>query len=203
MHLPWKRFLFVLVLVFLDQWSKSAVFTFLDPETVRHATPDGVVMDPGLRQFRWIGWEPYFGFMLSRNPGAAFGGFADFPHLLIWGRVLAIGLLSWFVWQTPKAPWFFLVAVVLVLSGAMGNLIDNFWTGPHVGDHPYGLVRDFLDVWFVSADGGAGGWGWNYHFPTFNVADSYISVGAVLWIVGSFFGQEPVSSVPNEDLPNA
>lgn len=205
MHLPWKRFLFVLVLVLLDQWSKSAVFEHLDPARVMHDAPEGYGLDiHGHR--RWVLVDPYFSFMLSLNPGAAFGRFGDYPHLLIWGRVLAVLGLTWFAWKLPTRPWFMSIAVVLVLAGALGNLVDNFWTGPMQDGHPYGLVRDFLDVWFVSADsldasGEASGWGWDYHFPTFNVADSCITVGAILWILGSFLFGDPLAK-PKEGNGN-
>ena len=193
MHLPWLRFLFVLVLVAFDQWSKGAVFEFLDPSKMLHDAPEGYGINVNGHR-RWVLWDPHFAFMLSKNPGAAFGSFDNVPHLLIWGRVLAVGFLSWFCWKIPKQPWFFLAAVTLVLGGALGNLVDNFWTGPRIDGHPYGLVRDFLDVWFVSADDGQGGWGWNYHFPTFNVADSCITVGAILWLAGSLFVKDPLAT---------
>ncbi|MEX1024164.1 MAG: signal peptidase II [Planctomycetota bacterium] len=185
MHLPWKRFLVVLVLVALDQWSKAAVFEYLDPQRLIHDAPAALEIDPhGHRRLVLV--DPWFAFMLSLNPGAAFGRLGDFPHFLIWGRALAVVFLTAWTWRVSLRPRAHFLALVLVLAGAAGNLIDNLWTGPHVEGHPYGLVRDFLDVWFVSAEEGRGGWGWDYHFPTFNVADACITVGAILWIAGSF-----------------
>jgi signal peptidase II len=59
--------------------------------------------------------------------------------------------------------------LALVLGGAVGNLVDRIH---------YGHVIDFIDVYFAR---------WNYHFPAFNVADSAITVGAVLLIVDALF----------------
>jgi signal peptidase II len=72
----------------------------------------------------------------------------------------------------------------LVLSGALGNLYDNlFLDDPHDA-HPFGKVRDFIDVYFAAFD---------WHFPTFNVADSCITVGAILLLYTSLFGKEASS----------
>ena len=67
---------------------------------------------------------------------------------------------------------------MLILSGALGNLYDNlFQPIPAAEGRPFGPVRDFIDVYFGI---------WDWHFPTFNVADSCISVGAVLLILSGF-----------------
>jgi signal peptidase II len=54
-------------------------------------------------------------------------------------------------------------ALTLILGGAVGNVIDRAW---------YGYVVDFIQVH-------AGGW----YFPAFNVADSAITIGAILLIL--------------------
>ncbi|MEO0662199.1 MAG: signal peptidase II, partial [Planctomycetota bacterium] len=86
---------------------------------------------------------------------------------------------------TPKGQPVQLAALVLVLAGALGNLYDNLYFEPHPGlpgfleGRSYGPVRDFIDVYFAP---------WDWHFWTFNVADSCISVGAVLLIAAGLFG---------------
>ncbi|HOJ43471.1 MAG TPA: signal peptidase II, partial [Syntrophorhabdaceae bacterium] len=55
-------------------------------------------------------------------------------------------------------------SLLLILSGAMGNLYDRF---------SYGYVVDFLDFYYK-----------NHHWPAFNVADISISVGVGLWLFG-------------------
>ena len=63
-------------------------------------------------------------------------------------------------------PVLLLVSLALVVGGAIGNLIDRMSSG---------AVTDFIDVYVGS-----------YHWPSFNVADSAISVGIVLMAIDSF-----------------
>ena len=102
-----------------------------------------------------------------------------------------LGLLVLIVRARVGSPWF-TAALLLVLAGALGNLYDNLFR-PAEGDNPYGMVRDFIDVYFAR---------WNWHFPTFNVADSCITVGAAILLIGSLFkGKEPaVESEADEAL---
>jgi len=164
------------VLVALDLWSKWAVFGWLTPlqgtgELARSCAC-------GHQRMHVLGEDVgWFSFMLSRNPGAAFGGFSGYPHLLVIGRIAAVLFLIWMLVRAPKGrPWF-LFALVLVLGGALGNLYDNLFLIDSNTPHPYGEVRDFIDVYFAR---------WTYHFPTFNVADSGITVGAALLFLTSF-----------------
>lgn len=171
---PWGRFLAVAVLVGLDLATKAAVFSWLG-----HGV-EGAARDAH-GHLRYVLIDPWLGLMKSCNPGAAFGQFGEHPHLLVGGRVLAIGILGWLLWNADRRHRLSFAAVVLVLAGAVGNLCDNFGLGCEEEGHPYGLVRDFIDVWFVSS-----AWGWDWHFPTFNAADSCITVGAIGWVLSSF-----------------
>lgn len=128
-------------------------------------------------------------FMLSRNTGAAWGIGGSFPHILVTGRVIAVAVLACLVIQ-PGRTRALRVALVLVLAGALGNLYDNLFLQPDEGD-PFGSVRDFIDVYF-------GALGWDYHFPTFNVADSCITVGAALLLLSGLFGARD-EDVDDED----
>ena len=94
-------------------------------------------------------------------------------------RCGAVLLVSWFLLRAPRGQRIYLAALVLILAGAAGNLYDNFFFRPHDHDpsRPFGPVRDFIDVYFAR---------WDWHFPTFNVADSCISVGAVLLGLSGF-----------------
>jgi signal peptidase II len=117
--------------------------------------------------------------------------------VLVLGRVAAVGLLAWLLWRSNGRPRLALWAMVLVLAGALGNLIDNLGLGCREEGHPFGLVRDFIDVWFRSE-----AWGWDWHFPTFNVADSCITVGAVLWVLSGFVHRaepEPAPEPPDAE----
>ncbi|MEW6073893.1 MAG: signal peptidase II [Planctomycetota bacterium] len=170
-RLPWGRFLAVLLLVLADQWSKAAIFAWLGDGA------EGVDLDPhGHARYPLFG--RHVALMCSLNAGAAFGQFGEFPHVLVAGRILAVGVLGWLLWRADRRAVVTFPAIVLVLAGALGNLLDNAFFGGVEAGHPYRLVRDFLDVWFVSA-----AWGWDWHFPTFNLADSCISVGAAGWVL--------------------
>jgi signal peptidase II len=70
----------------------------------------------------------------------------------------------------------------------MGNLYDNLFMPS--GELPFGQVRDFIDVYFRV---------WDWHFPTFNVADSCISVGAVLLFLSSWSKDPATPPAPQPD----
>ena len=108
---------------------------------------------------------PFFNLVHVVNPGAAFSLFADQPG---WQRgffiviaLIASVVILYLMRQTSGRNRFSL-ALALILGGAVGNVIDRIL---------YGHVIDFLDLHVA---------GW--HWPAFNVADSAISVGAVLLI---------------------
>jgi signal peptidase II len=100
---------------------------------------------------------------LSRNPGGAFSILTGLtPVLAVLAAIVAVVLVR--VAQRAKDP-VIVVALSLVLGGALGNLADRVFRSP---GFLRGEVVDFVRV-------GA--------FPTFNVADSAITIGAVLLLV--------------------
>ncbi|MFH1081738.1 MAG: signal peptidase II [Pseudomonadota bacterium] len=112
--------------------------------------------------------EGFFNITYVRNPGAAFGFLANASPLFrsiffMAVTILAIILVLHYVWKSRAEEPFLTVALSLILSGAIGNLIDRVRLGE---------VIDFLDVYISS-----------YHWPFFNVADSAISVGAVILFI--------------------
>ena len=116
-----------------------------------------------------------FSITYVRNPGAAFGLFAEMGDLVRLGllvgvSLLAVGLLTAFYLRSPHADRTSRVAAVLVVGGAIGNLIDRV---------RFGEVVDFLDV-FVG----------RYHWPAFNVADSAITIGIALFVLGAWRERE-------------
>ncbi len=112
---------------------------------------------------RWI-IDGFFKLVYVRNPGVAFGLLADvawkwrLPFFLV-TIVVAVVVLRRIMADARDLPGGWIVTG-LVLGGAAGNLIDRL---------RWGEVVDFLDVWFGP-----------YHYPTFNVADSAITVGVAL-----------------------
>ena len=123
----------------------------------------------------------FFSLWYSRNAGGLFGSFRDLGDpwrilLLTVPPIAAVGFIAAYLarMQPPDRPTLF--GLGLILGGAIGNLIDRVIRGE---------VVDFLDVylapsrladWFVSVFGTA-------HWPTFNVADSAIVVGAGLLLL--------------------
>jgi signal peptidase II len=102
-------------------------------------------------------------FRLSRNRGGAFSLFQGFtPLLAVLAIVLAVVLVR--ALHRTRDP-LMLVALALILGGALGNLIDRLARSP---GFLRGEVVDFVDIG---------------RFPVFNVADSAITVGAVLLFV--------------------
>ena len=181
-------FLAAALLVLADQWSKAEVFAWLGPPGAGNASANLSHDVHGHARLPLAG--TWLSFMLSCNPGAAFGQFDQFPGVLLIGRCIAVIFLSVLVLRAdPSRPVVF-VAMVLVLAGALGNVIDNLWTGcvpasPSASWLRPRQVRDFIDVWFRPL------FGWDYHFPSFNVADSCITVGAVAWVVSGFLPARP------------
>lgn len=112
--------------------------------------------------------DNFFAITHIRNPGVAFGLFADGPseyktYLFIGFSIIAIVAILIFFHQTPQENKMVRVALILIFSGAIGNLIDRIL---------YQEVIDFLDFFYGS-----------YHWPAFNVADSCITIGVLLMFV--------------------
>jgi signal peptidase II len=102
-------------------------------------------------------------FRLSRNPGGAFSVLTGFtPLLAVLAAIVAVVLVR--VAQRAKDP-VMVVGLSLVLGGAVGNLLDRLFRAP---GFLRGEVVDFVRI-------GA--------FPSFNVADSAITIGAVLLVL--------------------
>jgi signal peptidase II len=99
-----------------------------------------------------------------KNPGVAFGFFAETGRsggswLLTLLGLAALSMVAFYFWKIPREQRLLQTALALVLGGAVGNLIDRASAGE---------VTDFVDAYFGT-----------YHWHTFNVADSAITVGIV------------------------
>lgn len=108
----------------------------------------------------------------QRNEGAAFsflanaGGWQRWFFVVLATAVSAV--IAVWIWRIRKeGPAILSIGLAFVLGGAIGNLIDRIRLGH---------VTDFIQVWFG-----------NWAFPSFNVADAGISVGAALLIIDALF----------------
>ena len=105
-------------------------------------------------------------FTLSLNAGAVFGVGQGMRALFVVFTLIAAAGILWVLWAHGRSSRLLTYGLALVLGGALGNLWDRLFND--------GKVRDFIDVY-------AGG----HHWPTFNVADTAICVGAGLIILYS------------------
>lgn len=108
--------------------------------------------------------EGYFDLSYLENRGAAFGIFQGRAYLLAAVTVVIMGVLLFNYYKAKKKTWLLSVSTALILTGAMGNLIDRV---------RYGFVVDFIS------------WHWKdvYYFPSFNVADICITIGTGLLVI--------------------
>lgn len=115
-----------------------------------------------------------FDLVHARNTGIAFSMFADSGDLvrewllpaLTLAAIVFVLVLFWRYDGGLRGH----TALSLILAGAAGNLYDRLL---------YGYVTDFLDVYVGS-----------YHWPAFNVADSCITIGALLLLFDSAFSEQ-------------
>jgi signal peptidase II len=124
----------------------------------------------------------FFNLVHVRNRGAIFGFLAHMDNSLIYilltlASLTALVLVVYYFFKTPATEKLLLAALSLILAGALGNLVDRVFRG---------YVIDFLDFYVK-----------NWHWPSFNVADSCISVGAFVLISVLIFRRTP--NVPHTD----
>jgi signal peptidase II len=120
----------------------------------------------------------FFNITHVRNRGAAFGVLSNLPEFwrsafFILTAIVAVGVIAVFIWKThERLPVF---AFSLIAGGAVGNLIDRI---------RYGEVVDFIQ-WYVKS----------YYWPSFNVADSAITLGVGLLAFEMLLGSSTKSQM--------
>lgn len=149
------------VLVAVDQLSKMWAVTNLPVRT----------------QIPWI--PDVLNYFLDFNEGIAWSMLRGKSWIFI---PLSILIAAFFVVILLRSPlrkkWWFNLTCALILSGAIGNLIDRI---------AYGRVTDFISFAFMD-------------FPTFNVADCCVVVGAIALFIAILFGMKKVEEVPLRTL---
>jgi signal peptidase II len=118
----------------------------------------------------------FFSITHIHNPGGAFGFLADQGPavrtvMFLVVSSLAVGLILYFYKNTPRTHPYLQIGFALIFGGAVGNLIDRV---------RFGKVVDFLDVYIRQM-----------HWPAFNVADSAISIGMVIFMYHVLFKKMP------------
>jgi signal peptidase II len=116
----------------------------------------------------------FLNFAYAQNTGVAFSMFDDHGSTGRWGlsvvAIVAATLVLYFFWKTPRSDDRILGSLCLLLAGIVGNVTDRARLG---------FVVDFIDVQFGS-----------WHYPTFNVADMAICIGAGLLILDMFLSKK-------------
>lgn len=117
---------------------------------------------------------PVFNFTYARNYGAAFSFLGDAGGWQRWLftaiAIIVTCVLSVWLSRLKPTQLKLSLALVLIIAGAIGNLIDRSL---------YGYVVDFLHVYYQQ-----------WHYPVFNIADCAITIGAGLLIWDSFTSDE-------------
>ena len=145
-------FLIIIIaaIIALDQWSKWAIKTSFN---LYQSKP--VIQD--LLHFTYV-----------TNDGMAFGlSFPGGKHVLLIMTILLTGFIVGFLWREKNGHPLIKYGLALILSGAIGNLIDRLL---------YGKVVDFLDLMIG-----------NFHWYIFNIADSSVTIGMILFIIHSIY----------------
>ena len=148
----WRWLLVTVVVVAIDQYTKRLItgtFELFDRVPV----------------------FPYFDLVRLHNTGAAFSFLANASGWQNWffsGVALAVSvLIIWWLFSQPAGRIVVPLGLVLVLGGAIGNLIDRLQQG---------YVVDFVLLYYD-----------RWSFPAFNVADSAITAGVILMLFDGFF----------------
>jgi signal peptidase II len=129
----------------------------------------------------------FLNFAYAENKGVAFSMFDSHGDAGRWGlsivAIVAASLVLYFFWRTPRTDDRILGALALLLAGIVGNVVDRARLG---------FVVDFIDVQFG-----------NWHYPTFNVADMAICLGAGLLILDMFLSKKKEDSAEKTEQKTA
>ena len=151
----------------LKQWGWLSAFVIVLDQATKYLAEALLVMHQPVPVL------PSFNLMLTYNTGAAFSFLAGAGGWQRWlflglGSLVSIGLIIWLRQLKPGEKWL-AAALALILGGAVGNLIDRAWLGQ---------VIDFIQLYYD-----------RWYWPAFNIADSAITLGAVLLVLDSLWSR--------------
>ncbi len=110
-------------------------------------------------------WKDVFHFTYHQNTGGAWGMLENHTWILtLVTFFIIVAVVSYMVFKRPKNKWL-LTGITFIVGGAVGNLIDRVRLG---------YVIDFFDFTVID-------------FPIFNVADSFITIGAIIFCIYVIF----------------
>jgi len=132
----------------------------------------------------WAIIPNFLNFAYAENTGVAFSFLDNHGDAGRWGLSAVAGvaaiLVLYYFWRVPRSHDRLLGALALLLAGILGNVTDRLRLG---------FVVDFIDVQFG-----------NWHYPTFNVADMAICIGAGLLILDMFFSRKDEKTGETEKI---
>lgn len=115
----------------------------------------------------------FFGLVVYWNTGVSFSmldsGLGPYWQYILAGFAFGVG--AYLMWWQRKEPMLHRWGSVLIAGGAVGNAVDRLH---------WGAVCDFISLYYKDI----------YYFPTFNLADAFITVGVILFLYQSIFGKK-------------
>ncbi len=147
-----------------SKWLWLTVLVLITDQVTKYAASQSLILHQGIEIL------PMLNFTLVHNYGAAFSFLSDSSGWQRWfftviALVVSVVIFFW-MRRLDTADRLTAVGLALILGGALGNVWDRILLG---------YVVDFIDVFYQA-----------WHWPAFNIADSAISIGAVLLIIDTF-----------------
>ena len=121
--------------------------------------------------------QDFFHFTYVTNDGMAFGlSFPGGKQVLLFVTLVLTGVIIWMLWKEKNSHNLIRYGLSFILAGAIGNMIDRML---------YGKVVDFLDIMIG-----------DFHWYIFNVADSAVTTGMILFILHTILigEKKPITS---------
>lgn len=118
------------------------------------------------------------GLTYLKNTGAAFGMLGDNTVLLIIFTVVFLAIFAFIDFHYKSSNGWYIAGFSLIVGGAIGNFVDRI---------VFGYVRDFIELKFID-------------FPIFNLADTFLTVGVICYIVYLVFYEFKQSSDKPKDI---
>lgn len=158
----YKLFIFGVILsifiAFLDIFTKRLVFMIIDQNV---SLSNNLIAE-------YIVVSDYFNLVKVWNKGVSFGLFNNFEYSkILFSIIVSFIALIILIWMFFSDRLYLTIALAFIIGGALGNLCDRI---------AHGAVADFLDFHFKS-----------YHWPAFNIADSFVFIGVAMLIIDDLF----------------
>lgn len=120
-------------------------------------------------------FKGFFQIFYAKNSGAIWGLFHNqsnsiIPKIITLISTIAVLILIFFFLKVSPKHKLEILSLSFIIGGAIGNIIDRIHQG---------FVVDFLDFYING-----------YHWPTFNIADSFITIGVIILAISIWKGKE-------------